>query len=117
MPDIPADVLLVEDNIIIAMALEENFLDLGVSSVRVARSVADAMAAIDQRVPDCALLDIELKDETSRLIAVRLQSLGVRFAFLSGHGTNVSLGREFDGIRHINKPFAPDELAEWLRGR
>ena len=62
---VPQDVLLVEDNLIIALDTEEVMQRLGVATVRVASGVADALKTIDERKPDFALLDVNLGVETS----------------------------------------------------
>ena len=72
---LPDDVLLVEDNMIIALDTEETMLKLGVKTVRIASGVADALKAIEERAPDFALLDVNLGAETSFEIAEALTQL------------------------------------------
>ena len=57
---VPGDVLIVEDDAIIALDFEQTVAEFGVTSVRIASSVARALAMIAERVPDFALLDIGL---------------------------------------------------------
>jgi CheY-like chemotaxis protein len=111
---LPHDVLVVENNMIIAMDVEESMLLLGVARVRLARNVADAMKAIDERMPDAALLDMELASGTSQPVATRLRQHGVRFAFMSGHDGNAVRDWGFD-VAHLRKPFTTRELEGWLR--
>ena len=73
--------LVVEDNMIIALDTEQHLLDLGVERVDLAASNAAAFAVLDDDAPDFALLDFNLGDETSEPVAQALEARGVRFAF------------------------------------
>ena len=55
---VPNDVLVVEDDGIIALDLEDTILGFGVKTVRTAGNVSRALQLIAERVPDFALLDI-----------------------------------------------------------
>ena len=68
----PNDVLIVEDDPIIALDFEDTLLGFGVKTVRTAASVAKALAMIEQRPPDFALLDVSLIREKSFAVAERL---------------------------------------------
>src|SRR5258706_9345349 len=56
----PNDVLIVEDDPIIALDVEDTLLGFGVKTVRAATSVARALDLIDERPPEFALLDVSL---------------------------------------------------------
>ena len=62
--------LIVEDNLIIAMAAEVILLELGASHVGTAASVNQALASIDREKPDFALLDLNLGSENSIPVAI-----------------------------------------------
>ena len=65
-PDrMPDDVLIVEDDPIIALDFEDTILGFGVKTVRTAGSVAKALEMIADRAPDFALLDVGLVREKS----------------------------------------------------
>ena len=80
---VPGDVLIVEDDAIIALGIEDTIRGFGVKTVRTAASVAKALAMIADRAPDFALLDIGLIGEKSFAIAERLQALKISFIFLT----------------------------------
>ena len=109
---VPHRVLLVEDNMIIALDTEENLRALGVAEVVVASSNDAALVSIDGATPDFALLDFNLGGETSEPTARALDGRGVPFAFATGYG-------EVDGMttgyRHsvgvLQKPYSTDDLA------
>ena len=56
---LPDDVLIVEDDAIIALDFEDTILGFGVKTVRSAASVAKALEMIADRAPDFALLDMK----------------------------------------------------------
>ncbi len=75
----PDDVLIVEDDAIIALDFEDTVTGFGVRRVRCAGSVARALQLIDDRAPDFALLDVGLVSEKSFAIAERLQAMQIPF--------------------------------------
>ena len=87
----PNDVLIVEDDPIIALDFEDTILGLGVKTVRTAASVARALDLIEQRPPDFALLDVGLIREKSFAVAERLDALKIPFVFVTGYGADVRL--------------------------
>lgn len=52
---VPRDLLIVEDDVIIAIDLEQTVAELGVALARTASNVAQALAMIAERAPDFAL--------------------------------------------------------------
>src|SRR5450432_2416053 len=82
----PDDVLIVEDDPIIALGFEDTILGFGVKTVRSASSVAKALEMIADRAPDFALLDVGLVREKSFAIAERLEALKIPFVFVTGYG-------------------------------
>ena len=109
-PDgLPHDVLIVEDDPIIALDFEDTVLGFGVKTARCAASVAHALAMIEERVPDFALLDVGLIRESSFEVAARLATLGVPFAFVTGYGGNRTEGDYADRPR-LPKPCTSDAL-------
>jgi len=76
----PNDVLIVEDDPIIALDFEDTILGLGVKTVRTRGPVwARALDLIEQRPPDFALLDVGLIREKSFAVAERLDALKIPF--------------------------------------
>ena len=111
---LPDDVLVVEDDAIIALDFEDTILGFGVKTVRVAANVSRALAMIDQRIPDFALLDIGLVQEKSFAIAERLDALGIPFAFVSGYGDG-AVPAAFAQRPRLPKPCTSDALEAVLR--
>lgn len=116
-PEFPTDLLIVEDDPIIAIDFEDRLLGFGVKSVRTVASVAQALRAIEQRAPDFALLDVDLIREKSFAIAERLVALRIPFVFVTGYGTEVHVPREFATQSRLQKPCSSEALAAALRIR
>ncbi|WP_422031010.1 HWE histidine kinase domain-containing protein [Reyranella sp.] len=113
--DLPKDVLIVEDNMIIALDAESSILRAGIETVRVASSVAQAMRAIATRPPEFALLDINLGRETSFAVAEHLDSLGIPFVFTTGYGEDIAFPPKLLGVPRIRKPYTGDALLMAMR--
>ena len=112
---LPDDVLIVEDDPIIALDFEDTVLRFGVESVRTASSVARALQLIEERVPDFALLDISLMREKSFAVAERLKLLGIPFAFISGYGADAGLPAALAQMPRLPKPCTSDVMLAMLR--
>jgi CheY-like chemotaxis protein len=117
-PDrMPGDVLIVEDDPIIALGIEDTILGFGVKTVRTAGSVAKALAMIAERAPEFALLDVGLVHEKSFAVAERLQTLKIPFIFVTGYGPEVRLPPAFADTPRLAKPCPSDALLALLRRR
>lgn len=112
---LPEDVLIVEDDPIIALDFEDTILRLGVKMVRTAGSVTRALQLIEERAPDFALLDIGLVRENSFAVAERLESLGIPFAFVSGYDGETALTDAFAQRPRLPKPCTTDALEATLK--
>jgi CheY-like chemotaxis protein len=114
-PDgLPDDVLIVEDDPIIALGLEDTILGLGVKTVRSASNVASALDIIADRVPDFALLDVGLVREKSFAIAERLEALQVPFAFVTGYGADGGFPAALAHKPRLAKPCLTEALKALL---
>ncbi|OPZ01044.1 hypothetical protein A5906_22795 [Bradyrhizobium sacchari] len=113
----PADVLIVEDDPIIAIDFEDRLIGFGVTRVRTVGSVTQALEAIAGRAPDFALLDVGLIRETSFAIAERLVALKIPFVFVTGYGADERIPPEFAGQPRLQKPCSSDALEAALQAR
>jgi light-regulated signal transduction histidine kinase (bacteriophytochrome) len=104
-------VLLVEDNIVIALDAEDMLLELGAENVVVAGSVQEALRLIEIETPGFAFLDINLGSEMSWPIAARLRELGVVHVFATGYGSSATCPAEDRSTPTITKPYTADSLA------
>ena len=112
----PNDVLIVEDDAIIALDFEDTILGFGVKTVRTAASVARALELIADRAPDFALLDVGLASGNSFAIAERLHAIKIPFVFITGYSGVTGLPPALKGTPTLPKPCTTDVLQAALRG-
>jgi light-regulated signal transduction histidine kinase (bacteriophytochrome) len=110
----PQDVLIVEDNLMIALEVEETVRRIGCAEVRTASSVRQALDEIEKKKPQFALLDVNLGTETSFAIAERLDKLAVPFAFTTGYGEDIAFPPKLLGVTRIRKPYSASALRATL---
>lgn len=111
----PSDVLVVEDDPIIALDFEDTILGFGVKTVRIAGSVAKALDLIAERAPEFALLDVSLIQEKSFAVAERLEAMQIPFAFVTGYGADARLPAALAGKPRLAKPYSTDALHALLK--
>ncbi len=110
MDNIPQNVLIVEDNLIIALDAEEHFKNLGAQNILMASNVSQALAEVENNTLDFALLDFNLGVETSELIADKLLEEGIPFIFASGYGDLSALKGELCEIPVLQKPYGKEDI-------
>nr|WP_256995411.1 HWE histidine kinase domain-containing protein [Rhizobium sp. L1K21] len=111
--NVPSRVLIVEDNLLIAMQAEEAFQKLGCKDIVIAPTLKTALDALgdDNAAFDFALLDVNLGTDTSFEAARRLKTLGIDFVFASGYGDTVKLPDDIMDSNSIGKPYDSDIIA------
>lgn len=102
-------VLVVEDEPIIALAIEDALVDLGATPV-LAERLADAEAALAHDAPDAAILDVNIHGQRSYRIAEALTARGVPFIFATGYG-DAEHPPMFRTAPTLTKPYGRDEIA------
>ena len=87
-------VLIVEDDPLIALALESLVTEIGIEPVVVVlvSSRADAMVEIDARL-DVAILDVDVSDGKTFDVANELQLWNIPIVFVSGYQPRALAGR------------------------
>ncbi|WP_291869181.1 response regulator [Bradyrhizobium sp.] len=113
----PGNVLIVEDDPIIALDFEDTILGFGVKAVRTAGNVVRALGMIADQAPDFALLDVGLVREKSFAIAERLDALKIPFVFVTGYGADVRLPAAFADRPRLPKPCSSEALQSALKRR
>lgn len=109
-----ARVLLVEDSMLIALDAEDALIACGVREVVIAGSVATALVALAEELPDFAVLDHNLGVETSEPVARALAEAGVPYCFASGYGDALERTRVDSPYGVLKKPYSQTELSEVL---
>jgi len=110
-------VLLVEDDAILALALEDALLDAGAGEVVIATRMAEAVSRLDQMCPDALILDVHLADRDDGWALAELVSLlgprRPRIAFSTGSPDEIPRAvREMGCV--FEKPYDPAQLADVL---
>lgn len=77
-------ILIVEDEAVVAMEVEDAVRDLGWSVVGPFARVQDAIACLEERTVDGAILDVQLADGDVSPVAARLTEADVPFVVHSG---------------------------------
>lgn len=103
---ITGSVLLVEDNLLIALEAEAMLQSLGASDVQVASNVASALDYLASQKPDFAVLDYNLGREQSTPIAETLEEMGVPFVFATGYGDTSMIDERFRRRPILTKPYS-----------
>jgi CheY-like chemotaxis protein len=102
-------ILIVEDEPLISMMLEDFLLSMGHEVSAVCETVGEAMAAIDDKPFDIAILDVNLKGENVWPVAGRLREMGVPFVLASGGHVDPPPG-DFAQVPMLDKPYTIDRV-------
>ena len=106
------DVLIIEDEPVIAMDLEALVTDLGHRVTRIARTRDEALASIASQQPGLVLADIHLADGSSGLDAVNdlLVNYSIPVIFITAYPERLLTGDRPEPAFLITKPFRPETV-------
>jgi DNA-binding NtrC family response regulator len=107
-------VLVVEDEFIIALDLSETVRDLGFKVEGPFADNQNAFVAIDEELPDCAILDVKIADGEVYPLADALADAGVPLIFHSGHIPPVEIAERYPQAQACAKPCPPDRLISMI---
>jgi light-regulated signal transduction histidine kinase (bacteriophytochrome)/ActR/RegA family two-component response regulator len=80
-----ANALILEDNLVMALEIENDLKNLGFQHIKMAASAHEAEALMQETVFDFAVLDINLGDHTSYSVAEQLNNDRIPFIFVTGY--------------------------------
>jgi CheY-like chemotaxis protein len=106
-------VLVVEDEMLVAMLIEDMLIDLGYEVIGPAARLAEGLKLANGEQVDAAVLDINLAGELSFPIADVLEARGIPFIFASGYGAR-GLNEVHRNRTALSKPFQVQDLAQAL---
>lgn len=92
-------VLIVEDEVLLMMALEAMVREAGCEQLAFAARVEEALATVANWDPDVAILDLNLHGRKSFPVADALDDRGIPFVIVSGHSQDIVPDR------HKQRPF------------
>ena len=102
-------VLVVEDDMLIAIHIEEVLQDLGCVVVGPVGKLDAALRMADDEALDAAVLDVNVRGGHVYPVAERLRARGIPFALASGYG-DWALPEAFRNQSRLTKPFTAREL-------
>ena len=112
---LPRRVLIVEDEMLIAMLVEQMVQDLGYDVVGPALTVNEALFLLERENVDCAVLDMNLGDGVSSApVADALRARDIPFLFASGYGSKGPVAN-LSVAPVLNKPFLTHDLEKALQ--
>ncbi|CAN5162481.1 HWE histidine kinase domain-containing protein [soil metagenome] len=103
-------VLLLEDNMIVALEAEDTLFELGAEAVWAASTLREAETIFAREPIDLAMLDINIGLDTSLALASRLAERGVPFIFASGYGDDVRLAEGQAAVPILKKPYDGEQI-------
>ena len=113
-PVTPANILVVEDEGLIALDIESHLLDLGYQVPGMAETGADAVLLAMEAQPDLVLMDIRLKGEIDGIQAAAkiTERLDIPIIFLTAFADAETLNnaKQVSPFGYILKPFDPLDL-------
>jgi DNA-binding response OmpR family regulator len=114
-PDRAARVLVVEDEMLVAMVLEDQLADAGCEVIGPAFSVEQAMHLAASEPLDGAVLDINLAGEKVYPVADLLAARNVPFVYVTGFG-QAGMRDADQGRPMLQKPYLFASLEAIVRG-
>ncbi len=107
-------ILVVEDDLLLALEMQDILGDAGYAVVGPAATVAKALALIDAREPHAAFLDCSLDDEYATAVALALAAKNIPFVVTTGYDRE-SLPDAFSNGIFFRKPFKAAHLLEMAK--
>lgn len=109
------NLLLVEEEALIAMDIEQLCYDMGAATVTTVNShKALSPQMLESDPVDAAILDVKLGDEWTFGFAHSLLERRIPFIFATGHTEIETFLQEFPGVTVVSKPYINEQLAEAL---
>ncbi len=107
-------VLIVEDELIVAMDMEDVLLEQGAEVLATVPTVSDALAAIEAQPPDLVVLDLNLDGQSTVPIVQALNARSIPFVVVSGYGDLRAADPCLAGAPMVTKPWNRDQLLSKL---
>ena len=102
-------ILIVEDEMIVAMLMEQLVRELGVHDVFLCADAASALDVVADNAIDFAVLDMRVRDGTTDTVADALADRHIPFVFSSGSDVGALSRRHIDRPL-VSKPFLDDDF-------
>jgi CheY-like chemotaxis protein len=107
------NILVVEDEMLVAMLIEDMLAGLGYGVIGPVSELEAAMRAVRDEPVDAAILDLNLRGKPTYPVAEICRDRGLPFLFATGYGAD-SLEDAYGDVGVLQKPFQEAELAAAL---
>ncbi len=107
-------ILLIEDEMLVAMLLEDMLVDIGHEVIGPLADIDKAVEAARNETPDIAILDVNVNGQPVYPVAEVLAGRGIPFAFATGYGA-AGLAEPWRDRPTLQKPFHRDDLYGMVR--
>jgi DNA-binding NtrC family response regulator len=107
-------VLVVEDEVLLALALEDDLVSAGCTVIGPFRTLASATEACRRERFDLATLDVNLGGELVYPLADELVARRMPFVLITGYGS-ADLPERFRTLPRLTKPYDPVVLIREIR--
>jgi CheY-like chemotaxis protein len=107
-------VLVIEDEMTIAMMIEDMLIDLGHEVVDLAMRLPQALDSAARVLVDFAILDVNLDGEKSFPVADLLTSRNIPYVFATGYG-RAGVDERYHTAPILSKPFTARDLETAMR--
>jgi len=107
-------VFVVEDEVLLALSLEDDLREAGFSMLGPYTTLANALQASRHESFDLALLDVNLHGEAVFPLADELIARNVPIVLLTGYGA-ADLPERYRALPRLQKPYEPTILVRQLR--
>jgi CheY-like chemotaxis protein len=114
VPERRLRILIIEDEMLVAMNIEDMLLDLGHEVAGLAGRLDAALSLAREAEFDLAMLDVNLAGETSFPVAAVLAERSIPFLFATGYGAK-GIAEEYRDRPVLQKPFRAQDLHAMLR--
>lgn len=105
-------ILVAEDEAMIALQLEELLQNLGCEVVGPVSRLEEVVQTIESQRLDGAVLDVNLRGESVLSVLPRLKQIGLPFLLTSGYDAASLFPPEFQDVPRAAKPFSEDQLRQ-----
>lgn len=106
-------ILIVEDEYYLAADLAEALRARGAEVIGPVGTLEDAISAVESHWIDRAILDVNLRGETSFPIADRLEAAGIPYVITTGYSEE-SLPERFRSKPRLEKPFLTEAVVRMI---
>ena len=108
-------VLIVEDNMLLALEMENVLESLGFTQIDTAPRVKQAFKLLSQEDYILGILDVNLKEENSFVIAEQLFDRQIPFLFATGYDSNFVIPEHLSHVNMLKKPIDKEKLSTMIQ--